>query len=222
MSFGDPNNPYGPPQGQPQQAQPGGYGAPQGGQPGYGYPQQGGGQPGYGYPQQQTYQGGPGGGFPTEMPGLLQTARVLLFIVGAVQVIGGLLFAFGGAFIRDASSAVEDSSDLGTDSPFGSVGDFGNAAAGFLIILALICVAFAVLSIMLGVKFSKGGQGVRITTIVYGALGGLIGLLGLIGAMSEGAAGGILFYLLWVAISGIWIAGMVVQDGRAWFNRPRY
>ncbi|MFH8614266.1 RDD family protein [Streptomyces sp. NPDC017979] len=50
MSFGDPNNPYGQPQGQ----QPGGYGQPQqpgyGQQPGgYGQPQ---GQPGYGQPQQ--------------------------------------------------------------------------------------------------------------------------------------------------------------------------
>jgi uncharacterized RDD family membrane protein YckC len=44
MSFGDPNNPYGAPQGPP----PGG---PQGQQPGYGYPQQQPAQPGYGYPQ---------------------------------------------------------------------------------------------------------------------------------------------------------------------------
>ena len=56
MSFGDPNNPYGPPQQQPQQPAPG-YGYPQQTppqQPGYGYPsapplgQQGYGQQGYG------------------------------------------------------------------------------------------------------------------------------------------------------------------------------
>ncbi|CAM5387183.1 MULTISPECIES: hypothetical protein [Streptomyces] len=219
MSFGDPNNPYGPPP----QGQPGGYGTPQG-QPGYGYPQGGQpGQPGYGYPQQPAYPGGPGGGFPTEMPGLLQTARVLLFIVGAVQVIGGLLLAFGGAFIKDASSVAEDSgADLGDDNPFGSVGDLGTAAAGVLVVFALVCLALAVLSIMLGVKFSNGAQGVRITTIVYGAIGGLIGLLGLLGGLGQGAAGTILFYVLWVAISGIWIAAMVTEDGRAWFNRPRY
>ncbi|MFD4990402.1 hypothetical protein ACFWMQ_01290 [Streptomyces sp. NPDC058372] len=225
MSFGDPNNPYGPPpQGQPPQGQPGGYGSPQGSQPGYGYPQGGQpGQPGYGYPQQPTYPSGPGGGFPTEMPGLLQTSRVLLFIVGAVQIVFGLLLAFGGAFIKDASSAAEDSgSDLGADNPFSSVSDLGTAAAGVLVVFAIIAFALAVLSIMLGVKFSKGGQGVRITTIVYGALGGLIGLLGLLGSLDQGGAGGILFYVLWVAISGIWIASMVAADGRAWFNRPRY
>ncbi|MFS4097430.1 RDD family protein [Streptomyces sp. AF1A] len=64
MSFGDPNNPYGPPQGQqqpygyPQQPQqPQGYGYPQAPgvppQQGYGYPQAPGGYPGY--PQQPGY-----------------------------------------------------------------------------------------------------------------------------------------------------------------------
>ncbi|MEU5973489.1 RDD family protein [Streptomyces sp. NPDC047315] len=62
MSFGDPNNPYGQPQGQ----QPGGYGQPQ--QPGgYGQPQQPGGygqQPGgYGQPQDQQ-----GYGYPQQGP----------------------------------------------------------------------------------------------------------------------------------------------------------
>ncbi|NKI40543.1 RDD family protein [Streptomyces physcomitrii] len=61
MSFGDPNNPYGSPQGgqqQPGYPQQGGQqpGYPQqGGQPGYGYPQQG-------VPQQQGYPGYPQGG----------------------------------------------------------------------------------------------------------------------------------------------------------------
>ncbi len=76
MSFGDPNNPYGQPQGQPPQppqGQPGyGYPAqPPQGQPGYGYPQQPQGQPGYGYPQQAP-QGVPpqqGYGYPPQQPG---------------------------------------------------------------------------------------------------------------------------------------------------------
>jgi uncharacterized RDD family membrane protein YckC len=68
MSFGDPNNPYGQ---QPQQP-------PQGGQPGYGYPQQTPPgvppQQGYGYPQQQPTQpyGAPGQqypGYPGGQPG---------------------------------------------------------------------------------------------------------------------------------------------------------
>ncbi|MFH8745933.1 RDD family protein [Streptomyces rimosus] len=75
MSFGDPNNPYGQPQGQP-----GPYGqppqapygqqppAPPQGQPGYGYPQQAQPQPGYGYPQQAPPQQQAPYGQPPQMP----------------------------------------------------------------------------------------------------------------------------------------------------------
>ena len=65
MSFGDPNNPYGQPQGP---------------QPGYGYPQQQPqGQPGYGYPQAPPV--GPYVRRPRwsdEMPGAVSAARVML------------------------------------------------------------------------------------------------------------------------------------------------
>ncbi|RSO13677.1 hypothetical protein DMH18_01675 [Streptomyces sp. WAC 06783] len=75
MSFGDPNNPYGQPQGQP-----GPYGqppqapygqqppAPPQGQPGYGYPQQAQPQPGYGYPQQAPPQQQAPYGQPPQVP----------------------------------------------------------------------------------------------------------------------------------------------------------
>ncbi|MEU7154941.1 RDD family protein [Streptomyces chrestomyceticus] len=66
MSFGDPNNPYGQPQGQPNP-----YGqppqAPQA-QPGYGYPQQAQPQPGYGYPQQAPPQPQAPYGQPPQVP----------------------------------------------------------------------------------------------------------------------------------------------------------
>ena len=102
MSFGDPNNPYGPPQGQPPGYPP--QGPPQ--QPGYGYPTAPQGQPGYGYPQQQP-PGQPGYGYPSPpafpqepygqpgpvavMPGSVKAARVMLFVLGGFQVLGGLL-----------------------------------------------------------------------------------------------------------------------------------
>ncbi|WP_406862646.1 RDD family protein [Streptomyces sp. HUAS MG47] len=78
MSFGDPNNPYG------QQPQ-------QGGQPGYGYPQQQPQQPGvppqqgYGYPQQQPAQ--PYGAAP-QAPGTLQANNgyINVPVLGTVQV----------------------------------------------------------------------------------------------------------------------------------------
>ncbi|MFI1826458.1 RDD family protein [Streptomyces sp. NPDC020412] len=101
MSFGDPNNPYGQPQGQqpggygqPQQPgygqQPGGYGQPQG-QPGYGYPQQGPPQPQqsqYGYPQAppvQPYDAYQQPGYGSGMPELAHWGlRVGAFLIDSL------------------------------------------------------------------------------------------------------------------------------------------
>ncbi|MFE6716407.1 hypothetical protein ACFVDU_02330 [Streptomyces albidoflavus] len=215
MSFGDPNNPYGPPQGQPPQGQPGGYGAPQGGQPGYGapqgqpaygYPQQGGGQPGqpgYGYPQQPGYPGGPG--MKPEMPGLMKTARVLLFIVSGFQILIGLIAGVAIGAAKDVANGLE------TEAANGLVG------LGYAIVFILI--ALAVLSIVLGVKFSTGGSGIRITTIVYASLG----ILGSLSNLVQGGGGSVTFGgIIMLAIYGIILAAMVNSQASAWFNRPRY
>ncbi|MFE7975327.1 RDD family protein [Streptomyces shenzhenensis] len=78
MSFGSPQNPYGPPH-HPQQ----GHGYPQQpGQPGYGYPQAPGIPPqqGYGYPQQPGYPGG-GPGPRVASMGRRFGARVIDFVI---------------------------------------------------------------------------------------------------------------------------------------------
>ncbi|MFE7594330.1 hypothetical protein ACFU6K_33490 [Kitasatospora sp. NPDC057512] len=198
----DPNNPYG----QPQAA------------PGYGYPQQAPppqAAPGYGYPQ-----AAPAYGYapmvPPSMPGLVTTARVLLFIVGGVQTLLAILYMVIGAVAKDATNASRAASE---DNPFTALGD---AAAGVLIVVAVVFGLFAALSITLGAKFGKGGNAVRVTTIVYGSLGALVGLLILLGAITGGTAVGLVMALLWLAISIIWITAMCVQDGVNWFNRPRY
>ncbi|AIS00099.1 hypothetical protein [Streptomyces glaucescens] len=209
MSFGDPNNPYGQP---PQQ--------PPAGAPGYGYPQQPPGVPpqaNYGYPQQPAYPGYPGGNMmvPQSMPGLLVTARVFLFIISAVQILGALAFLYFAAFASDVSDGADE---LG----FSSVGDGGDAAAGVFAIFALIAAALAALSITLGVKFGRGGQGIRITTVIYGALGAIVGLVGLFVGLDTGMASSVIGPLLWLVFGGIIAAAPVVPSGTAWFARPRY
>ncbi|CAM5531570.1 MULTISPECIES: hypothetical protein [Streptomyces] len=209
MSFGDPNNPYGQP---PQQ--------PPAGAPGYGYPQQPPGVPpqaNYGYPQQPAYPGYPGGNMmlPQSMPGLLVTARVFLFIISAVQILGALAFLYFAAFASDVSDGADE---LG----FSSVGDGGDAAAGIFAIFALIAAALAALSITLGVKFGRGGQGIRITTVIYGALGAIVGLVGLFVGLDTGMASSVIGPLLWLVFGGIIAAAPVVPSGTAWFARPRY
>ncbi|MEV6017449.1 hypothetical protein ACFYXJ_33145 [Streptomyces sp. NPDC002667] len=212
MSFGDPNNPYGPPPQQPPVAPPA---AP----PGYGYPQAPPSVPpqGYGYPQQPAYPGYPGGNMmPQTMPGLMMTARVLLFIVAGVQVLIGIFAIFGAATINDASNAGEDT--------FGNNGlsDIGHDSAGVIFVIALLFLALAGLSITLGVKFSRGGQGIRITTMVYGILGSLFGVLGLINAANVNSSAALVFALLWIGFGGVMAAAMIAPSGAAWFNRPRY
>ncbi|MEE1784344.1 hypothetical protein PUR71_15760 [Streptomyces sp. SP17BM10] len=206
----DPNNPYGQPQ-----------------QPGYGYPQQAPPAAGYGYPQQAAQ---PMYGYPPaapqrmSMPGLMVTARVFLFIIGAVQVIitAVLLLGAGGA------KKVANEHTTGSETAI-----FGNAAASILLVIGVVYLLAAVLSITLGVKFGSGGPATRITTIVYGSVAVLLGLGVLISSITGGAnsqvagaaagAGlGVAIGVLWIAISVLWIAAVTTRDGVAWFNRPRY
>ncbi|MEU3828606.1 hypothetical protein GT045_07525 [Streptomyces sp. SID486] len=212
MSFGDPNNPYGAPPQQPPAA------------PGYGYPQQPGVPPqGYGYPQQAAYPGYPGANaMPQSMPGLLVTARVFLYLISAVQIIAGLIWLYVAAFVNDVSNTADDLGSSSDDNPFDSIGDGGHMAAGLIVFIALIALGLAALSITLGVKFGRGAQGVRITTVVYGALGGVVGLLMLFVGMDSGLASAVIFPLIWVVFAAVITAAPVVPSGTAWFNRPRY
>lgn len=213
MSFGDPNNPYGPPPQQPPAA------------PGYGYPQQAPPPPGIppqhqaypGYPQQPAYPGYPGVNnmVPQSMPGLLVTARVFLFIISAVQIIGALVFLYFAAFASDVSDGADE---LG----FSTGSDGADMAAGVFGVFALLAAALATLSITLGVKFGRGGQGIRITTVIYGALGAIVGLVGLFVGLDSGFASAVIGPLLWLIFGGIIAAAPVVPSGTAWFARPRY
>ncbi|MGW0941997.1 hypothetical protein ACWD4O_05495 [Streptomyces sp. NPDC002623] len=205
MSFGDPNNPYGPPQGPPQ-GQPPGYPpqAPPPQQPGYGYPTAPQGQPGYGYPQAPPVPQGYGYGVPQEMPGLVKTARVLLFIIAGFQFLAGVIIGIAAGALQDTSNA------------FGS-GDESSTATGVIIAIALLMLGLGSLSIFLGVKFKTGRSGIRITTLVYSSLM----ILGSLANIVQGGGGSATFGgVISLAIGGIILSAMI--SGGAWFNRPRY
>ncbi|WP_405788442.1 hypothetical protein [Streptomyces sp. NBC_01367] len=171
MSFGEPHNPYG--QQQPQ------------GQPGYGYPQQAPQgvppQGGYAYPQQapQAYPGGPGGypgGYPgahMEMPGGAKAARVILFIVGALQVLGGLFFIIGGAVFAAALS--------GSSSSSSSAQDAGAIAGTVGVVLGIFFIGLSLWPILTAAKMAKGRGGVRVSGIIFGSLQALFAVLGTLG-----------------------------------------
>ncbi|KOU97263.1 MULTISPECIES: hypothetical protein [Streptomyces] len=223
MSFGDPHNPYG------QQPAPG--------QPGYGYPQQAPQgippQGGYAYPQQapQGYPGGPAGypggpgGYPgahMEMPGGAKAARVILFVMGALQALGGLFVIIGGAVLGAALS----------DSSSSSAEDVGAVAGTAGVILGLLFIGFALWPILTAAKMGKGRGGVRVSGIIYGSLQTLFAVLGILlnlaalGA-SEHTTGSGGLTVVSVLPSLISLAlGLTIVIGLAkagdYFRRPQY
>ncbi|MFG2880399.1 hypothetical protein ACGFYU_36210 [Streptomyces sp. NPDC048337] len=213
MSFGDPNNPYG------QQPQ---------GQPGYGYPQQAPQgvppQGGYAYPQQapQGYPGAPMGypGASVEMPGGVKAARVILFIVGGLQALGGVLALLFGAFFAT----------MFADSSSSSASDAGTLAGGVIVAAGIIGIGLALWPILTAAKLSKGRGGVRASGIVYGSLmtlGSGLGLLvNLVALGSDTAAGAVVFSLLVSLIEfglALWVLiGLANSAAGAYFRRPLY
>jgi hypothetical protein len=188
MSFGDPNNPYGAPQGQ---------------QPGYGHPQQQppGGVPGYGYPQAPPV--GPYGGppAPTTMPGTVNAARILLWVIVGLQVIGVLLYAVAAV----AANAAKNSDDEEFS------GAFANFPVAVLWVIVVFAVAWLVYAVMLAVKFNSGGNGVRVAALVFGIITAVLGVYP--------------FLIIGIVhlVLGVLIAVFVGNStGSAWFNRPRY
>jgi hypothetical protein len=186
MSFGDPNNPYGPPQGQ---------------QPGYGYPQ--GQQPGYGYPQAPPVQGYGQQPYLTTMPGTVSAARVLLWVIVGLQLIGVALFAIGAAGVN----AAKNDSTLKEDSSFQQLADY---SSGMLWALSAFAVAWAVFALVLALKFSTGGNGVRITILVFGIITAILGIYPFVIV-------GLLHTVLAILVA-VFVGN---SGGAAWFNRPR-
>ncbi|MEU8838900.1 hypothetical protein AB0D97_07155 [Streptomyces roseus] len=228
MSFGDPNNPYGQQQPPAPQGQPG-YGypqqAPQGVPPqgGYAYPQQQA-QPGYGYPN-QAYPAGPGGfpGAQMPMPGGVKAARVILFIVGGLQALGGLAALLGGALFASAFSS--GSSEYGS-----SASDAGALAGGVIVGAGVLALALALWPILTAAKLGKGRGGVRVSGVIYGSLMTLFSGLSLIinfaALGSDNAAGAIVFSLVLALIQfglSLWVlVGLANSAAGAYFRRPQY
>ncbi|OKK06050.1 hypothetical protein AMK26_08160 [Streptomyces sp. CB03234] len=191
MSFGDPNNPYGQPQGQPQQ-------------PGYGYPQQGQPQqPGYGYPQQQAGVGGYPAAAP-QMPGSAKTARVLLWVIIALQVVYAV-YAFSQMGTVDEAVGQSGSGLSGEDAEV--VSDF---AKGAIAVFAGIALLFAVLGLVLALMFKNGANGVRVCTIVWASFA-------IVGGLFQLPIG-----IATLVVAIILIVFAAKGDTAAWFKRPRH
>ncbi|MEU0599584.1 hypothetical protein ABZ484_15255 [Streptomyces sp. NPDC006393] len=190
MSYGDPNNPYGAPQ-----------------QPGYGAPQQPGQAPGYGYPQAPPVQQPYGAGYPAgpmQMPGNVSAARVMMWVIVGLQVLGAALFAISAATIN----AAKNDDSLRDNSAFQQIADYSTGKLWALVVFAVI---WGVLAAVLATKFKSGGNGVRITLLVFGIITAVI-------ALYPFTIAGIVHLVLAILIA-CFVGG---SKGKAWFNRPRY
>jgi hypothetical protein len=198
MSHGDPNNPYG----APQQGQQPGYGAPQ--QPGYGYPQ-GQQQPGYGYPQApplgHPYGGGPG----MQMPGIVKAARVMLFVLGGLQALGGVVMLAASAWFASNMEDFTDSSLSDSEK---------NSATGVIIAFGIVILAFAFWAIFTAAKFNTGRSGIRVSAIVYASVILLFSVISLLMAN--------IFALVSLVLAILIIVFCAKQEGGQWFKRPQY
>ncbi|MFF4469299.1 hypothetical protein ACFYZ3_07035 [Streptomyces sp. NPDC001599] len=192
MSFGDPNNPYGPPQG--------------GQQPNYGYPQQQPqGQPGYGYPQAPPVSAGYGyPAAPTSMPGTVSAARVMLWIIFGLQLVGVALFAISAVGV----AAAKNDEELKDDAAFQQLADYSSGMLWGLVAFALV---WGVLSLVLAIKVGNGGNGVRIGTMVFAIITAILGLYPFI---VVGLVHTVLAILVAVFVGN--------ANGSAWYKRPRY
>ncbi|GFE22585.1 MULTISPECIES: hypothetical protein [Streptomyces] len=184
-------NPYGPPPGQQPQ------------QPHYGYPQQ---------PQPPSPYGPyPGGGgmpgmqmqYPTVMPGGVKAARVMLFVLSGLNLIGLVLAVMGLGGVSKASH--EATLDTAADNITAM-----NVGKGLLIAVIVIIVVFTATAITLALQFANGGSGVRAGTIVFGVANIMLSLFTFpIGLVHT--------------VLGILVLVFVAKDeGNAWFSRPRY
>ncbi|MER6846259.1 hypothetical protein AB0L50_03175 [Streptomyces flaveolus] len=195
MSFGDPNNPYGPPQG--------------GQQPNYGYPQQPQGQPGYGYPAAPPVQQPYGGGYapgPVQMPGITRAAQIMLgVIVLAHLIVAGV---YGYALSRWDETMLE--AGITGDTEAERYADLGKGVVVFFLALAAV---FALLGLALLLQYARGGNGVRVCSIVYGSFAIVTGIFTL-------AVYGL--GLLVIIVSILLIVFAAKRASAEWFRRPRY
>ncbi|MEU6482927.1 hypothetical protein [Streptomyces sp. NPDC046887] len=186
MSFGAPgSSPYGPPEDKPA-------------------------QPGYGYPPAAPAYGGGYPGVPWAMPGGVKAARVMLLVIGGLQAVAGVVMVVASSWFADlitdnARTSGARSEDVDTVASIG---------AGIMIVMGVLVLAFAVWGLITGMKLAKGGNGIRISGIVYASIVTFFSAVSLLGAN--------LFALISVVLGILIIVFLAKAESAAWFRRPRH
>ncbi|MGZ8475561.1 MAG: hypothetical protein ACXWWQ_04960 [Candidatus Limnocylindria bacterium] len=145
---------------------------------------------------------------PLRRPGIVTAGSITLIVLGALSLLGGVLFMLGGALFAgaDASEAL--------DVPPGLEGMAG-AFAGMFIFIAILVLIYGALEIWAGINALGGRSWARITGIVLSVIGAALFIGGLLGATEEGANP--VLNIVFVAAYVFVIVALAM--GGSWFGR---
>ncbi len=134
----------------------------------------------------------------TAMPGNVSAARVMLWVIVGLQVLGVAIFAFAAVAIDKVKKD-------------NSIPALSNYPVGVLWAFAVLALAWLVWAAVLASKFTSGGNGLRVTTLVFGIITAVL-------ALYPFTILGIIHLVLAILIA-CFVGG---SNGKAWFNRARY
>ncbi|MBC9719696.1 hypothetical protein H9Y04_45295 [Streptomyces sp. TRM66268-LWL] len=134
------------------------------------------------------------------MPGSVKIARIVLYVVGAFNLLSG-------ALVMISAQAVASGDTL--DAP--GLEDY---TAGALYTLGLLALLLATTALTLASRMPRGRRGLRIGAITLGALVTVIGIINVLTGQVTALADATLGALL--------IANCCKQDAKAYFERPRH
>ncbi len=153
----------------------------------------------------QPYGGHPQAG-PVAMPGITKAARIMLGVVALAHVI------VAGGYIWVLSRWDQEMADAGIsgDTEAERIADVGK---GFVVFLVGLAAVFAILGVVLLLQYAKGGNAVRVCSIVYGSFAVITGIFML-------AAYGLGLLIMIAAI--LLIVFSAKRASAEWFKRPRF
>jgi cytochrome c biogenesis protein CcdA len=140
------------------------------------------------------------------MPGITKAARIMLGLVVLAHVI------IAGMYVWVLSRWDQEMADAGIsgDSEAERFADLGKGVVVFFVGLAAV---FAVLGLVLLLQYAKGGNAIRVCSIVYGSFAIVTGIFTL-------AVYGLGLLIMIAAILLIVFASK--RASAEWFRRPRY
>ncbi|WP_405749236.1 hypothetical protein OHA19_02430 [Streptomyces sp. NBC_00012] len=152
---------------------------------------------------------------------LAKAARTVLFLLAGFLIILGLAALAQAEAAQSALDPYRGSS--GFMAP--AVHEAEQEAAAQPVVAQsgmLWSVNYAVIALVLAARFGKGGNALRIGTIVYGAWLCVVGTFALGLTASSAPAAIVMTALAELAAGVLLIFFMVQKDGVAWFSRPRH